>query len=1544
MDNADGSSTSYEWDYNSDGSLSEVSEIITNADGSSTSFKWYYNSDGSLATACETISNADGSSTYYEWGYNSDGSHCFGESIDNADGSSTSYLWGYDSDGSLGGVFETINNADGSSTSYVWGYNSDGSLSFVAETINNAEGSSTYYEWGYYPGGLYCFNDGIFNADGSSSCYCWDYYTDGSPKDVYIDIVNADGSLAARYSWGYYSDGSLSLVYEAIFHADGSSTSYSWGYNSDGSLGEVFEIIHNADGSSTSYCWVLPDSPTNSPGSPPAAPAAPAAPDISPPAAPAAPDISPPPVPLAPTDYLVVTTPINVTVGTPFEVTAKAYTTLDNTVDTTYTGNLTIAIENDPNGNSILGGPTTITIDDGSGEADFDDLTLNKPGTGYTLQISGDNVTAATTDPFNVTQASTTTTVTSSTNPSVFGQSVTFTATVSVVSPGAGTPSGTVDFFDTTTGKDLGTVSLTGKTATVSTAGLSVGNHFITGTYNGDTNFTGSSGSWTQTVSQASTTTTVTSSTNPSVFGQSVTFTATVSVVSPGAGTPSGTVDFFDTTTGKDLGTVSLTGKTATVSTAGLSVGNHFITGTYNGDTNFTGSSGSWTQTVSQASTTTTVTSSTNPSVFGQSVTFTATVSVVSPGAGTPSGTVDFVDTTTGQDLGKVSLIGNTAIVSTAGLSVGNHFITGTYNGDTNFTGSSGSWTQTVSQASTTTTVTSSTNPSVFGQSVTLTATVSVVSPGAGTPSGTVDFVDTTTGKDLGTVSLTGKTATVSTAGLSVGNHFITGTYNGDTNFTGSSGSWTQTVSQASTTTTVTSSTNPSVFGQSVTFTATVSVVSPGAGTPSGTVHFFDTTTGKDLGTVSLIGTMATVSTAGLSVGNHFITGTYNGDTNFTGSSGSWTQTVSQASTTTTVTSSTNPSVFGQSVTFTATVSVVSPGAGTPSGTVDFVDTTTGQDLGKVSLIGKTATVSTAGLSVGNQVITATYSGDTNFTDSSGSWTQTVSQASTTTTVTSSTNPSVFGQSVTFTATVSVVSPGAGTPSGTVDFVDTTTSKDLGKVSLIGKTATVSTAGLSVGNHFITATYSGDTNFTGSSGSWTQTVSGGQTVAKAGTITVVTSSINPSMFGQSVLFTATVNVLSPGAGTPTGMVTFEDGSSSMGTGSLISGTATFATSSLTVGTHIITAVYSGDTNFSGSNSATFIETIEPVTPTGLQAVISGAEISNPSPAITLQAASSADAMSILSAVNGLSSPPAGQSVTIQLNSTANLSDVTVSPPAGVTLYITGSNGTTTWVGQSPALIVTSGTVIISNIIFKTNTAAPTIEVQGGTLELQNCVVQTSTSSIEPAILLTGGSLDLGTGTASDPGDNTLNINGLGEFVHNTTGKPVAAVDDTFKINGKKQCAPCLSFTALVSSASTSVFGQPVTFTFIAMANGSVSTPTGTVLFMDGNTILGTKPLHGGTASLTTSSLAVGKHAIIGIYGGSADVPWRHTGAGGGESRSSRHDDDSNFLGQPVGVRAERDVHGDGECGESRGRYAIRKGRFRRHDDRQRPGQGIVDRQ
>jgi hypothetical protein len=99
-------------------------------------------------------------------------------------------------------------------------------------------------------------------------------------------------------------------------------------------------------------------------------------------------------------------------------------------------------------------------------------------------------------------------------------------------------------------------------------------------------------------------------------------------------------------------------------------------------------------------------------------------------------------------------------------------------------------------------------------------------------------------------------------------------------------------------------------------------------------------------------------------------------------------------------------------------------------------------------------------------------------------------------------------------------------------------------------------------------------------------------VNQASSSTVLVSSVNPSVYGQAVTFTATVSAVSPGSGTPTGTVTLYDGTTKLGTATLSAGAAGFTTSTLSVGTHPIKAVYGGDTNFKTSTSAILSQVVQ----------------------------------------------------------------------------------------------------------------------------------------------------------------------------------------------------------------------------------------------------------------------------------------------------------------------------------------------------------------
>ncbi|HVZ50565.1 MAG TPA: Ig-like domain repeat protein [Pseudolabrys sp.] len=447
---------------------------------------------------------------------------------------------------------------------------------------------------------------------------------------------------------------------------------------------------------------------------------------------------------------------------------------------------------------------------------------------------------------------------------------------------------------------------------------------------------------------------------------------------------------------------------------------------------------------------------------------------------------------------------------------------------------------------------------------------------------GTVDvnssFPTPTTviGLDDGT-TLASAQAWISTAALTGGSHAIAGNYSGDANHNTSTGSVAQTVNTAATTVAVAPA-GTTVTGQSASFTVNVT---SGVGTPTGTatVDFGDGNSGN----VTLSAGSATATHAYTASGNYTVQATYNGDTNYSTSvSSTAMQAVGAASTTTMLSSSANPSVFATSVTFTATVAVSAPGAGSPTGSITFKDGST--KLGTVTVSGGRASFSTASLSAGSHTINASYSGDSSFAASNASpLSQRVGASPTTTTATSSPNASVFGQPVTITA--SLASSSAGTPVGGVVFK--VAGKSLGSAVLSGGSASITTSSLEVGRHNVTVTYGGTAIFASSTATIVQTVNRGPSH------TTLASSSLKVIPGQPVKLTATVAATAPAAGTPSGTVTFKDGAHVIGTGQLSNGQATFTTTSLTTGTHGLSAVYATSTDFIGSQSNAVALDVDP---------------------------------------------------------------------------------------------------------------------------------------------------------------------------------------------------------------------------------------------------------------------------------------------------------------------------------------------------------------
>ena len=625
-------------------------------------------------------------------------------------------------------------------------------------------------------------------------------------------------------------------------------------------------------------------------------------------------------------------------------------------------------------------------------------------------------------------------------------------------------------------------------------------------------------------------------------------------------------------------------------------ISTHTITAVYASDTNnFSGSttSANFLQAVAQATTATTVTSAAaNPVLSGTAVTFTATVTAAT--TATLQGTVTFLDN--GTSLGTGSINGpsgnQTTLPSVVLQPAGEaHTITAVYNSDdsTNFIGStSGVYTQTVQQITSTSVVTSAPEPSAYRESVTFTATVTVTGSTAGhVPSGTVTFLDGST--SIGTCTLNGgtpDTATYSTSALTVGStHSITAVYGGDALSTTSvsATAYLQNVTRAGTTVTVSNAADPAGYAQNITLTATVTP--DYAGTATGTVTFADG--GTSIGTATLSGGVASLPVSLTPQGTHTITASYPGDGNFTGNDNTgspFMQTIGMASTTTTVISSANPAVEETSVTFTATVAATPAGSGAPTGTVTFEDNSVVMPGGAVTFSGGTATFSTSFSNpAATHSITAVYSGDSNYNPNTSSpLTQTVLYV-TTTNVSSSLNASVYSQVVSFIATVTST---AGPADGTVTFKEG--SATLAALVLSSGSATYTTSTLSAASHTITVVYGGDPSalLAPGTGSLTQTVN--QVVLS----TTVTSSASPVVTNRSVSFTANVSVSGAGVMPATGSVTFMDGAATLVIRPLSGSTATYSTSSLTAGSHTITAVYAGDANYVTSTQTPVVQIVD----------------------------------------------------------------------------------------------------------------------------------------------------------------------------------------------------------------------------------------------------------------------------------------------------------------------------------------------------------------
>ena len=680
------------------------------------------------------------------------------------------------------------------------------------------------------------------------------------------------------------------------------------------------------------------------------------------------------------------------------------------------------------------------------------------------------------------------------------------------------------------------------------------------------------------------TTTTLVSSLNPSQWEQPVTFTATVAGTN---GTPTGTVTFYANT--EPMLTQTLSNGAAQYTTSSLLVGSTSMTAVYGGDTKNLGSTSSaLSQTVNPAS---------------QSITFTT-----NPPA-TAAYLSNFTVAATATSLGWVAFTSSGSCINT-GTVYQMTSGTGTCSVIANQAGN-GSWlpaptvTQTVSATPASQTVTFNTSPpvsAIYNSSFSVAASASSSLPVSYTSSGSCN-------NSGATYTITNGAGACSVIANQSGN----GNYSAAPQVT-------KTVNATPATTSIAvTSVSPAAedygLDAPVTITAVLSWTGSGSAPKPGAVTISGNGLSNTYGTTScgaptgdtMICTNTYTPTIADGQGSYTETATFSGDGNYSGSSSSQADNfaITPASATTAISSSSNPSTYSQPVIFTATI--------TGENTLVKGRTNTRKNGAKPMDVGGTvtwsantgcgttpvttgnpgvATCTTSALTVGTDAITAIYSGDSNHSGSTGTLNggEVVNQVSANVSIGSTLNPSVYGQAVSFTANVT-----GSTPTGIVRFrID---GNPFGApITLASGSATSNVMStLTQGTHAVTATYSGDTNNSGSTG----TLNGGQVVNAAGAGVSVASSLNPSMSGEAVTFTATI---SGASGLVRGRKPMDvsgtvvwSSTTGCGTTAVIAGnpgTASCTTVGLASGTDTISATYSGDSNHSGG-VGTLIQVVYP---------------------------------------------------------------------------------------------------------------------------------------------------------------------------------------------------------------------------------------------------------------------------------------------------------------------------------------------------------------
>ncbi len=700
-----------------------------------------------------------------------------------------------------------------------------------------------------------------------------------------------------------------------------------------------------------------------------------------------------------------------------------------------------------------------------------------------------------------------------------------------------------------------------------------------------------------------------------STYGQSVTWTATVSTT----GTP-GTVSFsFSSDGGSTYSPITACGPhglsgagpyTVTCVVPSLPVvasGQLLVEATYSGDasnSNTPVTSTPVTYTVAKANPTApqvNLTASPNsPVAAGTSVTLHATIPyVVASGVALPTGTVAFKFSTDGSTFttvpacGAVTVSAAAATCVTTSVPAGTTAVDAVYTGDANYTaGTSVTVAYSVKLASTVSVVASPTSPVRSGTTVTMTATNGSGQTGQDSFAYSLDGVNYVTIAACSAQAISGTTATCSTALLPAGTRDLEVTYLGDaTHATATSTPLAYAVSGtgASSIALAASPNSPVAFGTTVSLIATV-----GTG-QTGTVAFATSPDGVTFTTLpacaaqAIVGVTSSCVSAALPNGTRYVEALYSGDGTHaavTSALVAFSVTGAAVSAVTLTASPAAPVAYGTAVTLSADL-----GAG-PTGTVAFQYSTNGTGFAVVPgcaaqvITNHVATCVTTSLIAGTVAVRALYGGDTVYAPSTSavvSYSISGRTAASLTMAATPVAPVTPGTVTTLTATVGAGQTGTVAFQYSLDGSTYTTLTTCAAVSIVGLSATCTTAALPAGTLDVRVVYSGDVNFA----SVTSPALAYRVQKAAGAVTLAATPSTRVRVGTTV--TLRVGVPSGATGT----VALQYSSDGVGfryvadclSVAVVGAVATCTTASLPAGTRFVRALYSGDAGFAPNASA-----------------------------------------------------------------------------------------------------------------------------------------------------------------------------------------------------------------------------------------------------------------------------------------------------------------------------------------------------------------------